>query len=66
MAMDERKKRLLVTTLLSAILCGGFFALLLWAFGVALPRALYAGLGIAIGTVLVKVVEFILQSQKQK
>ena len=66
MALDKQKKRLLVTTSIAAILGGGVFTLLLWAFGVAFPRALYAGLGIATGTVLLQVVKFILQSRKLK
>ena len=66
MALDKQKKRLLVTTPIAAILGGGGFTLLLWAFGIAFPRALCAGLGIAIGSVILQVVELIIQSRKLK
>lgn len=67
MAVDKRKKRLLITTPISAILVGGVFALLLWAVVKAtLGRALLSGLAIAIGTILVQGVKYILQSKKSK
>lgn len=65
--MNAKEKRTLISTTLGAIIGGGFFALLLWAVGRAtFSRALFAGLAIALGIILLQLVRFFLQSKKSK
>ena len=64
--MNAKEKRILISTSLGAILGGGIFALMLWAMGTATTRALYSGLAIALGVILVQLVSFFINSKKGK
>lgn len=48
------------------IIAGGLFALMLWAMGTATTRALYSGLAIALGVILVQLVSFFINAKKGK
>ena len=64
--MDDKIIRKLILSFLGAVIAGGLCALALWAMGTAITRALYSGLAIALGVILVQLVSFFLQSKKGK
>ena len=64
--MNDKEKRTLIASFLGAIIGGGLCALSLWAFGTATTRALYSGLAIALGVILVQLVSFFINSKKGK